>query len=73
MEDQAQALAMKMVRVINHALPQMELQWLDVSTGRRMALATGMAWEDDGKTIEEEPESDSELLDDSSFMSSAEP
>lgn len=69
MQEQAEALATRMmsprtVRILTHSHPFFEPRSFDVLTGKTMALKTGMAWDDDGSTVEEEdsgPESD--LLD----------
>ncbi|KAI1165894.1 hypothetical protein F5B18DRAFT_134180 [Nemania serpens] len=68
-QEQAQALAARMVspkimRVLTHSLPQFETQSLDVLTGKIMALDDDMAWDEDGKTVTEDSEPESELLDD---------
>lgn len=67
--EQAEALASRMacpklIRILTHSLPQFELQSLDVLTGKTMILDDDMAWNDDGKMIEEESGSESELSDD---------
>ncbi|KAK7413918.1 hypothetical protein QQX98_007185 [Neonectria punicea] len=68
MQEQAEALAARMaspkiMRILTHSLPQFETQSLDVLTGKIMILDDDMAWDEDGKTVEDsEPESD--LLDD---------
>ncbi|KAK5996127.1 hypothetical protein PT974_04555 [Cladobotryum mycophilum] len=69
MQEQAEALATQMVspkiiRILTHSLPQLETQSLDVLTGKTMVLDDDMAWDEDGKTVEEDSESESELLDD---------
>ncbi|KAI1087174.1 hypothetical protein F5B19DRAFT_486913 [Rostrohypoxylon terebratum] len=74
-EDQAKALAARMaspktIRILTHSLPQIELQSLDVLTGKCMKLADDMAWEDDGKTVEDDSDSESEILDDDFSTSS---
>ncbi|RYC57053.1 hypothetical protein CHU98_g9156 [Xylaria longipes] len=68
-EEQAQALAARMaspkiMRVLTHSLPQFETQSLDVLTGKTMVLDDDMAWDEDGKTVVEDSEPESELLDD---------
>jgi len=75
-EEQAQALAVHMaypriIRILTHSLPQLEMQSLDVLTGRRMILADGMAWENDGKNVEV-LDSESDAQDDSFSTSSDE-
>ncbi|SPO01172.1 uncharacterized protein DNG_03919 [Cephalotrichum gorgonifer] len=69
-QEQAEALATRMacpktVRILTHSLPQFEAQSFDVLTGKTMALDEDMAWDDDGRTVEEEDSgSESDLLDD---------
>lgn len=68
-KEQAEALATRMVspkalRILTHSLPQFETQSLDVMTGKTMILDDNMAWDEDGKTVEEDSEPESELLDD---------
>ena len=67
-EDQAEALAAHMVspktfRILTHSLPQLKMQSLDVLTGKCMILADDMSWEDDGTTVEDESDSESDILD----------
>lgn len=76
-EDQAEVLAAhmmspKFVRILTHSLPQLEMRSLDVLTGKCMKLADDMAWEDDGKTVEDVSDSESEILDDGFSTSSDE-
>lgn len=76
-EAQAEALATlmkspKIIRILSHSLPRLEMWSLDVLTGRRMILADDMAWEDDGKTVEDDSDSESEILDDGFSTSSDE-
>jgi hypothetical protein len=68
-EDQAEALAIhmaspKIIRILTHTLPQLEMRSLDVLTGKCMKLADDMAWKDDGKTIDDDSELESEIMDD---------
>lgn len=68
-QEQAEALAtrtasLRIMRILTHSLPQFETQSLDVLTGKTMILDDNMAWEEDGKTVEEDSEPESELLDD---------
>jgi len=77
LEEQAKALAVhmnspKVVRVLSHSLPHIEVRSLDVLTGKRMALADEMAWDDDGVTVEEDSDAESEIEDDDVSMSSNE-
>ncbi|KAI0003583.1 hypothetical protein F4779DRAFT_601457 [Xylariaceae sp. FL0662B] len=67
-EKQAEALATRMVspktiRILTHSLPQIEMQSLDILTGKCMILTNDKAWEDDGKTVEDDSDSESEILD----------
>ncbi|KAI1370080.1 hypothetical protein F4677DRAFT_399164 [Hypoxylon crocopeplum] len=69
MQEQAEALVTQMaspkiMRILTHSLPQFETQSLDVLTGKTMILDDDMAWDEDGKTVKEESEPESELLDD---------
>lgn len=76
-KDQAEALAARMdspklIRILTHSLPQIEMLSLDILTGKRMVLADKMGWEDDGKTIKDVSDSESEILDDDFSTSSDE-
>ena len=76
-EDQAEALAAhmaspKIIRILTHSLPQLKMRSLDVLTGKCMILADDMAWEDDGKTVEDDSDLESEILDDGFSTSSDE-
>lgn len=69
MQKQAESLATRMaspkaMRILTHSLPQFETQSLDVLTGKTMMLDDGVAWDADGKTVQEDSEPESELLDD---------
>ena len=69
-EDQAQALAAhmvspKIIRVLTHTVPN-----VDVLTGKYMKLAEEMTREDDGKTIEDDLDLESESSDDGFSTSS---
>ncbi|QPH16402.1 hypothetical protein C2857_001036 [Epichloe festucae Fl1] len=66
--EQAEVLANQMtssktVRILTHSLPQLEIQSLDVLTGRTMVLDDDTAWDGDGKLVVEDSESESELSD----------
>jgi hypothetical protein len=72
-EEQAEALVVHMVSprlviILTHSLPQLQMQSLDVLTGKRMMLADDAAWEDNGRIIEDS-DSESEAQDDSSTAS----
>lgn len=74
-EDQAEALiphmvSPKIIRILTHSLPQLEMRSLDVLTGKCMKLADDMDWEDDGKTVDDMSDSESEILDDGFSTSS---
>lgn len=69
MRQQAQTLASAMtsprtVRILTHSLPSFETHSLDVVTDETRMLEDGSAWDDDGQTIWEPPEPESELSDD---------
>jgi len=68
-QEQAEALVTRMaspkiMRILTHSLPQFETQSLDVLTSKTMILDDDMAWDEDGRTVMEDSESESELLDD---------
>jgi hypothetical protein len=68
-QEQAEALATRMaspkiMRILTHSLPQFDTQSLDVLTGKSMILDDDVAWDEDGKTVKEDSEPESELLDD---------
>ncbi|KAK3063860.1 hypothetical protein LTS18_012179 [Coniosporium uncinatum] len=65
-QDQAKALAAQMtspkiVRILTHTLPKIEMRSLDVLTGKLMDLTDEMAWDDDGKTVEEDSDPEPEI------------
>ncbi|KAI0449990.1 hypothetical protein F5B21DRAFT_517792 [Xylaria acuta] len=67
--EKTQALIARMaspenMRVLAHSLPQFETQSLGVLTGKTMVLGDDMTWDEDGKTVMEDSEPESELLDD---------
>ncbi|KAI1655759.1 hypothetical protein F4813DRAFT_152894 [Daldinia decipiens] len=69
MREQAEVLSTRMappktVRILTHSLPRFEIKSLDVLTGKTMLLDDDMAWDEDGKTVKEDSEPESELLDD---------
>lgn len=71
MEKQAQDLvvqmaAPKIVRILTHALPSIEMRAFDVLTGRNVTLSEGAEWDDDGEAIEDEVSDESEISDFSS-------
>lgn len=51
----------KVMRILTHSLPQFETNTLDVLTGKTMILEDGSAWDEDGNTVEEGWESESEI------------
>jgi hypothetical protein len=68
MQEQAEALATRMaspkiMRILTHSLLQFDTQSLDVLTGKLMMLDDAVAWDEDGKTVQEDSEPESELLD----------
>ncbi|KAI1441524.1 hypothetical protein F5Y02DRAFT_294216 [Annulohypoxylon stygium] len=76
-EDQAKALAARMaspktIRILTHSFPHIETQSLDVLTGKNMTLADNMEWEDDGETVEDHLDLESEISDDGFSTSSDE-
>ncbi|KAL2194381.1 hypothetical protein P885DRAFT_71445 [Corynascus similis CBS 632.67] len=67
--EQAEALTTQMafpkvMRILTHSLPQFETNSLDVLTGKTMILENGSAWDEDGKTVEEDSEAESEIISD---------
>jgi len=75
LEEQAKALAVhmdspKVVRILSHSFPHIEVRSLDVLRGKRMVLADEMAWVDDDVTVEEDSDPESEIEDDDFSMSS---
>lgn len=56
-----QMLAPSVVRILTHTYPKLEMQSLDVLTGKRMLLADDSAWDANGEVIEDKVESESEL------------
>jgi hypothetical protein len=69
MEKQAQVLvaqmaAPKIVRILTHALPSIQMRAFDVLTGRNVTLSEGAEWDDDGEAIEDEvSDEESEISD----------
>ncbi|KAI0377331.1 hypothetical protein F5Y04DRAFT_291833 [Hypomontagnella monticulosa] len=67
MKKQAERIATRMaspkiIRIITHTLPQFEIQSLDVLTGKTMVLDEDMEWDEDGETVKEVPETESESV-----------
>jgi hypothetical protein len=56
----------KTVRILSHSLPQFKIQSLDVLSGKTTILGDDMAWDEDGETVEEASEPESEITDDDS-------
>ena len=52
------------MRILTHSLPQVETQSLNVLTGKTMILDDDIAWDEDGKTVKDDSEPESEILDD---------
>jgi hypothetical protein len=69
MEMQAQVLVAQMavpkiVRILAHALPRIEMRAFDVLTGRNVTLSEGAEWDDDGEANEDEvSDEESEIAD----------
>ncbi|KAF9768902.1 hypothetical protein IL306_013750 [Fusarium sp. DS 682] len=66
--EQAEALATrlaspKVMRILFHTLPQFDTHSLDVLSGKIMIMDDDVAWDKDGKTVQEDSEPESELLD----------
>ncbi|KAF4947778.1 hypothetical protein FGADI_10172 [Fusarium gaditjirri] len=66
--EQAEALLTRMafpqtMRILTHTLPQFDTQSLDVLTGKTMKLKDDAAWDEDGETVQEDSEPESEILD----------
>lgn len=60
----AQMAAPKIVRILTHALPSIEMRAFDVLTGRNVALSEGAEWDDDGEAIEDDlSDEESEISD----------
>lgn len=57
----------RIVRVLSHEFPSLELQSLDVLAGKCMVLPDGAAWDEDGQTEHRDSgqESESDFSDDS--------
>ncbi|KAK4664203.1 uncharacterized protein QC763_0083540 [Podospora pseudopauciseta] len=69
MEKQAQVLvaqmaAPKIVRILTHALPRIEMRAFDVLTGRNVALSEGAEWDDEGEVIEDQVSADESEISD---------
>ncbi|KAK4644031.1 hypothetical protein QC761_0048410 [Podospora bellae-mahoneyi] len=69
MEKQAQVLvaqmaAPKIVRILAHALPRIEMRAFDVLTGRNVALSEGAEWDDEGEVIEDQVSDDESEISD---------
>ncbi|KAF5550149.1 hypothetical protein FPHYL_9471 [Fusarium phyllophilum] len=67
-QEQAEALVTRMVspktmRILTQTLPQFDTMSLDVLTGKIMKLGDGAAWDEDGKTVQEDSEPESEISD----------
>lgn len=53
----------KTMRILIHTLPQFDTLSLDVLTGKIMKLEDDAAWDEDGKTVQEDSEPESEISD----------
>ncbi|SCV58626.1 uncharacterized protein FFB14_15753 [Fusarium fujikuroi] len=51
----------KTMRILIHTLPQFETRSLDILTGKIMKLEADAAWDEDGKTVQEDSEPESEI------------
>jgi hypothetical protein len=58
----------KTVRVLTHTLPKLRIRSLDVLTDKYMELEEGAAWDDDGRTIVDDVDSESDIVTDSSSV-----
>lgn len=73
-QEQAETLATRMMsprlmRILTHTLPFFKIQSLDILTGKTMELGDDVAWDEDGKFVEENSEPESEIEDDESSVS----
>lgn len=60
----AQVAAPKIVMILTHALPSIEMRAFDVLTDRNVTLSEGAEWDDDGEAIEDEvSDEESEISD----------
>ncbi|CVK99304.1 uncharacterized protein FMAN_02157 [Fusarium mangiferae] len=53
----------KTMRILTHTLPQFDTLSLDVLTGKIMRLEDDASWDEDGKTVREDSEPESEISD----------
>ncbi|KAF1835637.1 hypothetical protein BDW02DRAFT_597127 [Decorospora gaudefroyi] len=65
----AQMAAPRIVRIVTHALPSIEMRAFDVLTGRHVRLSGGAEWDDDGEAIEDEAEEEESEISDLSSSS----
>lgn len=79
MQTQAESLVLRrktprMLRILTHSLPAIETRTVDISTGKALVLDESIAWDQDGRTLEEHSASESELSDDAlaAFLNSDE-
>ncbi|KAF5977367.1 hypothetical protein FBULB1_6587 [Fusarium bulbicola] len=68
MQEQAEALVTRMVspktmRILTQTLPQFDTMSLDVLSGKIMKLRDDAAWDEDGNTVQEDSEPESEISD----------
>ncbi|KAI1354341.1 hypothetical protein F5Y01DRAFT_13945 [Xylaria sp. FL0043] len=66
LREQAEALITRMahpriIRILSLSLPLLEMQSLDVLTGKTMVLDDNMAWDEDGRELQEDSEPESEI------------
>ncbi|TRX96983.1 hypothetical protein FHL15_002289 [Xylaria flabelliformis] len=57
---------MKSLSPLKRSLEKLNIQSFDVLTGKTVVLGDDMAWDEDGKTVIDDSEPESELLDDCS-------
>ncbi|KAI1293244.1 hypothetical protein F5Y03DRAFT_332231 [Xylaria venustula] len=69
-KEQAEALVTRMaspktIRILTHSLPSFQIRSFDILTGNTMTLNDGAAWDEDGRTVVEDSEPDSDFSGDS--------
>jgi hypothetical protein len=63
----AQMAAPKMVRILTHALPSIEMRAFDVLAGSNITLSEGTEWDDDFEANEDEVSDEESEVSDLSF------
>lgn len=76
-QEQAKTLATRMtspkvMRILTHSLPEFKPHSLDILTGKTMQLEHDMAWDEDGESVEDAEEPESEIEDYESSVSEGE-